>query len=45
MVLGADVLVHRNDKITVPEAKAFEPTHLCISPAQGHPTMPAFRCA
>jgi anthranilate/para-aminobenzoate synthase component II len=32
MVLGADVLVHRNDQITIDQAHALEPTHLCISP-------------
>ena len=37
MVLGADVLVHRNDQITVDEAKALEPTHVCISPGPGTP--------
>lgn len=37
MVLGADVLVHRNDQITVEQAKALEPTHLCISPGPGTP--------
>ena len=37
MVLGADVLVHRNDQITVDEAKALAPTHVCISPGPGTP--------
>jgi anthranilate synthase/aminodeoxychorismate synthase-like glutamine amidotransferase len=37
LVLGADVLVHRNDQITVDEARALEPTHLCISPGPGTP--------
>ncbi|MGC6494171.1 MAG: anthranilate synthase component II [Myxococcota bacterium] len=37
MVLGAEVAVHRNDAITVAEAKAFAPTHLCISPGPGRP--------
>jgi anthranilate synthase/aminodeoxychorismate synthase-like glutamine amidotransferase len=37
MVLGADVEVHRNDQITVAEAVAMEPTHLCISPGPGRP--------
>jgi anthranilate synthase/aminodeoxychorismate synthase-like glutamine amidotransferase len=36
-VLGADVLVHRNDAITLPDARALEPTHLCISPGPGRP--------
>ncbi len=37
MVLGAEVEVHRNDQITVAEAEAMEPTHLCISPGPGRP--------
>ena len=37
LVLGADVLVQRNDQITVDEARALEPTHLCISPGPGTP--------
>ena len=37
LVLGADVLVHRNDRITVEEALAIAPTHLCVSPGPGTP--------
>jgi len=37
LVLGADVQVHRNDAITVEEAKRLAPTHLCISPGPGMP--------
>ena len=37
LVLGADVLVHRNDAITVAEAQSLAPTHLCISPGPGTP--------
>jgi anthranilate synthase/aminodeoxychorismate synthase-like glutamine amidotransferase len=37
LVLGADVLVHRNDAITVAEAQRLAPTHLCISPGPGTP--------
>jgi anthranilate synthase/aminodeoxychorismate synthase-like glutamine amidotransferase len=37
LVLGADVRVYRNDAITVPEALALDPTHLCISPGPGTP--------
>jgi anthranilate synthase/aminodeoxychorismate synthase-like glutamine amidotransferase len=37
LVLGAEVLVHRNDAITVAEARALAPTHLCISPGPGTP--------
>jgi len=34
---GAEVPVYRNDAITVGEALALEPTHLCISPGPGNP--------
>jgi anthranilate synthase/aminodeoxychorismate synthase-like glutamine amidotransferase len=34
---GANVIVHRNDAITVAEAKAIAPTHLVISPGPGRP--------
>jgi anthranilate synthase/aminodeoxychorismate synthase-like glutamine amidotransferase len=37
LVLGAEVLVHRNDEITVEQARALDPTHLCISPGPGTP--------
>ena len=37
LVLGADVLVHRNDQLTVEQAQALSPTHLCISPGPGTP--------
>jgi anthranilate synthase/aminodeoxychorismate synthase-like glutamine amidotransferase len=37
MVLGADVLVHRNDQISVEQARELQPTHLCISPGPGTP--------
>jgi anthranilate synthase/aminodeoxychorismate synthase-like glutamine amidotransferase len=37
LVLGAEVLVHRNDAITVTAARALQPTHLCISPGPGTP--------
>jgi len=37
LVLGAEVLVHRNDEITVDEALALAPSHLCISPGPGTP--------
>ena len=37
MVLGADVEVYRNDEITVGQALALAPTHLCISPGPGRP--------
>jgi len=49
MVLGADVRVYRNDAITIDQARALEPTHLCISPGPGTPaqagvSMPMIRC-
>lgn len=37
LVLGAEVLVYRNDAIAVEEARAMAPTHLCISPGPGTP--------
>jgi len=37
LVLGAEVLVYRNDAITTAEADALAPTHLCISPGPGTP--------
>jgi len=37
LVLGADVTVYRNDAISVGEALALAPSHLCISPGPGTP--------
>jgi para-aminobenzoate synthetase component 2 len=37
LVLGAEVLVYRNDEITPEAADALAPTHLCISPGPGTP--------
>jgi anthranilate synthase/aminodeoxychorismate synthase-like glutamine amidotransferase len=37
MVLGADVHVYRNDAISIDQARALAPTHLCISPGPGTP--------
>ena len=34
---GADVMVYRNDAITVEDGLALEPTHLVISPGPGRP--------
>ena len=36
-VLGAEVLVHRNDALSIEEARALDPTHLVISPGPGTP--------
>jgi anthranilate synthase/aminodeoxychorismate synthase-like glutamine amidotransferase len=38
LVLGAEVLVYRNDAIAVAQARALAPTHLCISPGPGTPS-------
>lgn len=35
---GAEVLVHRNDAVTLDEVAAMEPTHLVISPGPKTPT-------
>jgi anthranilate synthase component 2/para-aminobenzoate synthetase component 2 len=35
--MGAEVLVYRNDAITVDESRKLEPTHLVISPGPGRP--------
>jgi anthranilate synthase/aminodeoxychorismate synthase-like glutamine amidotransferase len=37
LVLGAEVLVYRNDAITPEAALGLSPTHLCISPGPGTP--------
>lgn len=37
LILGAEVLVHRNDQISIEQAEAIKPTHLCISPGPGTP--------
>ncbi len=37
LILGAEVQVFRNDAISVAEARALAPTHLCISPGPGTP--------
>jgi para-aminobenzoate synthetase component 2 len=37
LVLGADVHVFRNDAMSVDQAIAFAPSHLCISPGPGTP--------
>jgi anthranilate synthase/aminodeoxychorismate synthase-like glutamine amidotransferase len=37
LVLGAQVQVYRNDAISIEEARALSPTHLCISPGPGTP--------
>ena len=37
LVLGAEVLVHRNDAIDISAARRLSPTHLCVSPGPGTP--------
>jgi anthranilate synthase component 2/para-aminobenzoate synthetase component 2 len=37
LVLGAEVLVHRNDELSVEAARGVGATHLCISPGPGTP--------
>ena len=37
---GADVAVHRNDRITLDEAIALCPTHIVLSPGPGRPENP-----
>ena len=37
LVLEAEVLVYRNDALTVADAKKLAPTHLVISPGPGRP--------
>jgi anthranilate synthase component 2/para-aminobenzoate synthetase component 2 len=37
LVLGAEVIVHRNDQITVEQALELAPSHVCISPGPGRP--------
>ena len=43
--LGAEVLVRRNDAITVAEAEALGPSHLVISPGPCTPTEAGVSCA
>lgn len=37
LILGAEVDVRRNDAVTIDEALASAPTHVCISPGPGTP--------
>ena len=37
LVLGAEVIVHRNDALDTAGARALRPSHLCISPGPGTP--------
>ena len=37
LVLGAEVIVYRNDALTPQQARALAPSHLCISPGPGTP--------
>jgi len=42
--LGADVLVKRNDEITIPEIEALAPEKLCISPGPCTPNEAGISC-
>jgi anthranilate synthase/aminodeoxychorismate synthase-like glutamine amidotransferase len=44
LVLGAEVLVKRNDEIQVEQARALAPTHLVISPGPGTPDDAGISC-
>ncbi|RMG48962.1 MAG: aminodeoxychorismate/anthranilate synthase component II [Acidobacteria bacterium] len=44
-VLGAEVVVERNDAITVDQAHRLKPTHLVISPGPGTPEQAGLSCA
>lgn len=35
--LGAEIEVFRNDKVTLDEIRALNPSHICISPGPGNP--------
>ena len=37
LILGAEIDVRRNDAVTIEEALASAPTHVCISPGPGTP--------
>ena len=39
--LGAEILVKRNDEITIDEIAALKPERICISPGPCTPTRPA----
>jgi len=41
--LGADVVVHRNDEITVGQIAKLNPQHIVVSPARARRTKPVFR--
>jgi anthranilate synthase/aminodeoxychorismate synthase-like glutamine amidotransferase len=42
--LGADPLVHRNDRLTVAEALALEPDGVLVSPGPGRPETSGIIC-
>ena len=35
--MGAEVMTHRNDALSIEDARSLEPTHLVISPGPGRP--------
>jgi anthranilate synthase/aminodeoxychorismate synthase-like glutamine amidotransferase len=42
--MGAEVVVHRNDQITVEECEALQPDHVVISPGPGKPRDAGISC-
>ncbi|MCS6805442.1 MAG: aminodeoxychorismate/anthranilate synthase component II [Acidobacteriota bacterium] len=44
-VLGADVIVRRNDELSLDQVDRLSPTHLVISPGPGRPEQAGLSCA
>ncbi|MBL9151595.1 MAG: aminodeoxychorismate/anthranilate synthase component II [Verrucomicrobiales bacterium] len=42
--LGADLVVHRNDQITIDEIRAMAPERICVSPGPCTPTEAGISC-
>ena len=42
--LGAEVVVHRNDEISVAQIAALNPQHIVISPGPVRRTKPGYLC-
>lgn len=42
--LGADLVVKRNDEITIPEIEALDPEKICVSPGPCTPTEAGISC-
>ena len=43
--LGADPIVHRNDEITIDEARALQPDGVLLSPGPGRPQDAGILCS